>query len=148
MAHPTISKGSCHCGAVQVAFRTTRPLADLPLGRCDCSFCRRHGARTVADPGGELVIRAKTLRRYRFGLGITDMLLCAECGVYIAAVIEHEGIEHQGRVFATLNANVLEARDTLDPAPPLASYAGETAEARIARRLARWTPAQVVLTDG
>lgn len=96
-------------------------------------------------PKGELVIRAKAeaLRRYRFGLGITDMLLCAECGVYVAALIEHEG-----RTFATLNANVLEARDTLDPAPPLASYAGETADQRIARRIARWTPAQVETADG
>ncbi len=135
--------GSCHCGAVRVTFRATRPLAELALRRCDCSFCRRHGARTVADPEGEVVIRARALRRYRFGLGITDMLLCGECGVYVAAVIEHEG-----RALATLNANVLEARDTLDPAPPLVSYAGETADERIARRLARWTPARLELADG
>jgi hypothetical protein len=137
--------GSCHCGAVRVTFRTPRPIGELVIGRCDCSFCRRHGARTVAMPKGELVIRAKAeaLRRYHFGLGITDMLLCAECGVYVAALIEHEG-----RIYATLNANVLEARDTLDPAPPLASYAGETADQRIARRIARWTPAQVETADG
>ncbi len=135
--------GSCHCGAVQVTFRAPRSIGELVIGRCDCSFCRRHGARTVATPKGALVIRANALRRYRFGLGITDMLLCPECGVYVAAAIEHEG-----QVFATLNANVLEARDTLDPAPPLASYGGETAEQRVARRLSRWTPTQVVMTDG
>ena len=89
------------------------------------------------------MIKAGALRCYRFGLGITDMLLCTECGVYVAALIEHEG-----RLLATLNANVLEARDTLDPAPQLTSYAGETAEARIARRLARWTPARVETNDG
>ncbi len=137
--------GSCHCGAVSVTFRTARPIGELPLSRCDCSFCRRHGARTVADPAGEVVIRAKagSLRRYRFGLGITDMLLCGNCGVYIAALIEHDG-----RAFATLNANVLEERDTLDPAPPLASYSGETAGQRTARRLARWTPAREEMSDG
>lgn len=132
--------GSCHCGAVRVTFRASRPIMELPLGRCDCSFCRRHGARTVADPEGTVLIRARpgVLRRYRFGLGITDMLLCGNCGVYVAALIEHEG-----RALATLNANVLETRDALDPAPPLASYAGETADQRIMRRLARWTPASV-----
>jgi hypothetical protein len=137
--------GSCHCGAVRVTFRASRPIVELPLGRCDCGFCRRHGARTVADPEGKAIIRARAgaLRHYRFALGITDMLLCGNCGVYVAALIEHEG-----QALATLNANVLEARDTLDPAPPLASYAGETADQRVARRIARWTPATVVVADG
>jgi hypothetical protein len=141
----TTHPGSCHCGGVSLTFHATRPLADLPLGRCDCSFCRRHGARTVADPGGDLVIRAQAgaLNRYRFGLGITDMLLCATCGVYVAALITHEG-----RDYATLNANMLDTRDSLDPAPPLSSYGGETAEVRIARRLAKWTPARVEIVDG
>jgi hypothetical protein len=136
ISHP----GSCHCGAVHVAFRTDRPLTDLALRRCGCSFCRRHGARTVADPGGELVIRAAegALNRYRFGLRTADFLVCANCGVCIAALIGHAG-----RAYATLNANVLEARDSLDPAPPLVDYEGESAEGRIARRVAKWTPARV-----
>ena len=140
MEAPGTSSGSCHCGAISVAFTATRPVTELALRRCGCSFCRRHGARTVADPGGKLVIRAAegALRRYRFGLKVTDMLLCATCGVYVAALISHEG-----RAYATLNANMLEARDDLDPAPPLVHYDGETAEGRIARRLANWTPAEV-----
>lgn len=144
MPDVTCYPGSCHCGAIAVTFRAARPIAELPLGRCDCSFCRRHGARTVADPGGELVIRARegALRRYRFGLGITDMLLCATCGVYVAAMIEHEGRSH-----ATANVNQLDMRDQLDPAPPLASYGSETAAERTARRLARWTPARIEARD-
>jgi hypothetical protein len=136
--------GSCHCGGVQVIFRATRPIGELALRRCDCSFCRRHNARTVADPAGEVVIRAKAgaLHRYRFGLRITDMLLCAECGVYIAALILNEG-----RPLVTLNANVLEMRKTLDPVPPLVSYGGETAEQRTARRLANWTLARLDIAD-
>jgi hypothetical protein len=136
--------GSCHCGGVQVIFRATRPIGELALRRCDCSFCRRHGARTVADPAGEVVIRARAgaLHRYRFGLRVTDMLLCAECGVYVAAMILHEG-----RPLATLNVNVLDIRDSLDPQPPLVSYADETADQRTARRLARWTLARLDVGD-
>ncbi|MDH3666636.1 MAG: hypothetical protein OEN23_06865 [Paracoccaceae bacterium] len=89
----------------------------------------------MADPEGHLVIWVPKdgLTRYRFGLKITDFLLCATCGVYVAPVIEHAG-QH----YASLNVNMLDVRDDLDPAPPLASYSGETAEARIARRLKRW----------
>lgn len=144
MNGPICNPGSCHCGAITVAFQATRPIADLALRRCGCSFCRRHGARTVADPKGRLVIRAApgALSRYRFGLGITDMLLCARCGVYVAALITHEG-----RDYATLNANTLDMRDDLEPAPPLVHYDGETAEGRVARRLANWMPAEVVADD-
>jgi len=140
----TLNPGSCHCGAVSVAFRATRPLTELALRRCGCSFCRRHGARTVADPGGSLEIRARpgVLGRYRFGLKTADFLVCGGCGVYVAAVIEDGG-----RAFATLNANVLEARDSLDPAPPIVHYDGESVEGRIARRRERWTPATLTESD-
>jgi len=137
--------GSCHCGAVRLSFRPARPLAALPIRRCGCSFCRRHGARTVADPEGTLAIRAEpgALRRYRFGLATADFLLCARCGVYVAAAIESGG-----RSFATLNANTLEVRDSLDPAPPLVDYEAETAAERVARRRARRTPATIAEAAG
>ena len=118
-----VHRGSCHCGAVSVAFGATRALEDLPLGRCDCSFCRRHGARTMADPAGHLTILAPEggLRRYRFGLGITDFLLCATCGVYVAPVIAHEG-QH----YASLNVNMLYVRDVLDaPRHPADEFRAE-----------------------
>lgn len=136
--------GSCHCGAVTVDFRPAHPVTDLPLRRCGYSFCRRHGARTVADPEGDLIIRAApgALNRYRFGLKTADFLLCLRCGVYVAAVIQRDGA-----AFATLNVNTLSVRDSLDPAPPLVNYDDETPAARIARRLANWTPATVTETD-
>lgn len=84
-----------------------------------------------------------TLRRYRFGLGITDMLICGDCGVYVAAMIEQDG-----RTLATLNANILDIRDALDPVPQLVSYAGEAASDRVKRRFARWTPMRLEVPDG
>ena len=65
----------------------------MRVGRCACSFCRRHGARTSGDPAGSVEFRAEpgSLSRYRFGLGITDYLLCAKCGTYVGAVMPDEG---------------------------------------------------------
>lgn len=133
-----VEAGSCHCGAVRLRFSSSRPLGELPLRLLVLPPAR--GARTVADPAGALAIRAApgALNRYRFGLGTADFLLCARCGTYVAALVESGG-----RSVATLNANALEARDCLDPAPPLVNYEGETAAGRIARRLAGWTPATV-----
>jgi hypothetical protein len=77
--------------------------------------------------------------RYRFGLKTADYLICARCGTYAAAVIATDG-----ELRATLNINMLDRRAEFDPDPPAANYSGETAQARIARRLRGWTPAQIV----
>jgi hypothetical protein len=75
------------------------------------------------------------LERYRFGLGITDFLICRRCGVYVLAVAEMDGAR-----YAVLNANALERRAEMTSRPQAMDYDGETAETRRARRKARWTP--------
>ncbi|MEM7189421.1 MAG: hypothetical protein AAF439_07405, partial [Pseudomonadota bacterium] len=74
-------------------------------------------------------------KRYRFGLGITDFLVCNGCGAYVAAVIpDGDGF------LATLNVNILDDRDQFDPAPSLFDYSDEAADERISRRRKQWTP--------
>ena len=133
--------GSCHCGAIQIAFNSNKKPEEMRVGRCSCTFCRRHGARTMGDPGSSVEFRAApgALSRYRFGLGITDYLLCARCGAYVGAVMEDER-----RLIATLNVNALDIRDTFDPAPPLHVYDGEDEARRRARRRKFWMPATVI----
>ncbi len=128
-------QGRCHCGTIRLAFETERPLAPRA---CQCSFCRKHGARTVSDPAGSamLVLGPETLR-YRFGEEVTDFLICGRCGAYVGAVAETEG-----RLYATLNLNVFD-EPHLDLAAAPVSYDGEAREGRIARRAARWTPAAI-----
>jgi hypothetical protein len=74
--------GHCHCGAIRVLMDPGRPVAELSLRACQCSFCQRHGALTTSDPAAHLHVEAApgAVHRYRFGLGVTDFLLCAECG--------------------------------------------------------------------
>ena len=89
----TTYPGSCHCGAIKIAFTSDKAPEAMRVGRCACTFCRRHGARTLGDPAGSVEFRAEpgSLSRYRFGLGITDYLLCAKCGTYVGAVMQDEG---------------------------------------------------------
>ena len=137
----TVYPGSCHCGAVKIELTSAKQPAEMRIGRCACSFCRRHGARTMGDPGGSVAFHAApgALSRYRFGLGITDYLLCAKCGTYVGAIMEDEG-----RSIGIVNVNMLDIRDTFDPAPPLHVYDGEDEARRRSRRRKFWMKATVV----
>jgi hypothetical protein len=134
-------QGACHCGQIEVSFETVLPLNEIEVRACQCSFCRSHGAKTVADPNGSLTISAPSnaINRYRFGLKITDYLICNRCGAYVAAVMT-EGAKE----LATLNVvgtriDALSARD----AKP-AHLDNETTEGRRERRRQAWTPSKIV----
>lgn len=128
-------QGGCHCGAIRFAFETDKPLAPRA---CQCGFCRKHNARTVADSGGSAVLTlGPETVRYRFGSKTTDFLLCGRCGVYAGAAVELDG-----RCYVTLNLNAFDdPRLDLEAAP--VSYDGEDADAKADRRRGRWTPARL-----
>jgi hypothetical protein len=130
-------EGTCHCGNIAIVLETEQDPRSLPLRACDCSFCRRHGARTTADPGGRARIGIQDralLSLYVFGLRTAEMVVCSRCGMYCAAVLRDGD-----RAWAVQNANLF-----LDPAfdrPAQAvSYQDETANQRIARRKRLWSP--------
>ena len=134
-------EGSCHCGAIAFMFETARPPARWQTRACQCTFCRRHAARTIADHEGSVSFRVAdeaALQRYRFGLGTAEFFVCRNCGVYLAAVLTSP----RGQ-FATLNINTL--RDPVDVDPALAvSYDRESTEERQTRREERWTPVREI----
>jgi hypothetical protein len=134
--------GGCHCGAIRILFETRIPPDQVDVRADQCSFCKKHGNNTSSDPEGLVVVHAKraALSKYRFGLKNADFLICKECGVFVAAIIDHpDGAR------ATLNLNALDERALFTrPARPV-SFDGETNDLRTDRRLKNWTPAQLVL---
>lgn len=133
--------GSCHCSAIAITLTSDKKPEEMRVGRCGCSFCRRHGARTMGDPTGSVEFRSapNALSRYRFGLGITDYLLCARCGTYVGAVMP----EAEGTI-GIVNVNALDIRDSFDAAPPLHHYDGEDETRRRSRRRKFWMRATVI----
>lgn len=138
--------GRCHCENVTFALETSIEPELLPLRACRCAFCRRHGARNTSDPRGRLAMTvrdSRALMRHRFALSMTDFVVCGRCGVYVAAMMAHDGAW-----LATVNVN---AMDDLRPfareATPM-TYDGESTDARLARRLTVWTPTELVFADG
>jgi hypothetical protein len=134
-----IHRGGCHCGNLRFALESALALEQLPLRTCQCSFCRRHGARSTSDPAGRIVFEARApaeVVRYRFGLELADFLVCARCGIYVGATMQEAG-----RAFAIVNANALDEVARLTQASAPMDYDGEDAARRQARRSQRWSPA-------
>ena len=132
-------KGGCHCGTLMLRLRLTRPPEQNATRACSCSFCRGHATRTVSDPAGQVEITARDpagVTRYRFGTGTADFLLCKTCGIYIGAVCDTPDGPR-----AVINTNSLDDRALFTREPARTVHDNETAQARMARRAANWTPA-------
>jgi hypothetical protein len=129
--------GSCHCRAIGFVYRTALAPQDWSVRACPCSFCRVHGVVSTSDPAGSVEFSARegAVQHYRFGQRSADFLICRNCGVYVAAVMEQAG-----RRYAVINVRALEAPPPELPAPTTRSLEGEQPAQRNARRLQRWTP--------
>lgn len=135
--------GTCHCGAIRVALTLSKPAQDTYVRACQCSFCRRRGTRTIADPQGHATVTGEPDRliRYRFGLKTADYLLCAACGTYIAAVQSDAD-----RSIAVVNVGGLDIAEFRGrPGEPV-TYDGETVEQRLVRRRTYWMPIDIART--
>jgi hypothetical protein len=127
--------GSCHCAQIRVELATGIAPPLLPRRRCGCTFCLRHNPRYTSDPGGHLTIRfarEEDVIRYRFGLRLGDFLLCARCGVFVAAFEGDRGV---------LNSLVLDrAAELTSKTTRFEAYDSEDGATRRARRARVWTP--------
>ena len=137
----TTLEGSCHCGNLAVDLRFEGAPEDLPIRACTCSFCLTRRARWTASPGGELVIEVRdlsALKRYRFGTGTADFLICAHCGIHVGAVCEIDSA-----LYAVVNIDCFESLRDGAVAEPI-SFEGEAVGDRLARRKRSWMPARVI----
>lgn len=132
--------GQCHCGAIAVSLSLTKPVDAIELRACQCGFCTRHGAATVSDPEGraEFQVEPTAWHVYQFALRSAEPLVCGTCGVYAGTVLR-EG----EAAWSVVNVRGMGMTD-FDPSGAHAvRYDGETFEARVARRKAKWTPTTI-----
>jgi hypothetical protein len=135
-------EGSCHCGAIRIILRTTRPPHNQVLGACQCGFCRKHNARAFSDPDASVTLIAREpehLQRYSFGLHTAQSVICRRCGVYVAMVLIEED-----RAWSTINIDTLDERASFTRAAEPRDFSAEDAAGRTARRKARWSPTTLV----
>lgn len=140
MSH--LHAGGCHCGALGLELATTRPPHEQIIGACQCSFCRKHNARTFSDPGARAVLTIRepgALSRYTFGLSTAEAVICGRCGVYVAMLLR-DGAQ----AWTTINVDALDERAAFDAAPQPRDFSAESTEGRLERRKARWIPTRLV----
>jgi len=133
--------GTCHCGAIRATLHSAQAPEALQVRACQCSFCTRHGAMTASDPAGSAIIEMQpaAVTRYQFGTRTGTSLICARCGVYAGVILEDGG-----KTWSVLNVRGLAIAQLQGRSAEPVVYDGETPEARIARRKAKWTPTEIV----
>ena len=135
MAEIQLLRGSCHCGQLSLEFSTARELSHTTPRACDCSFCQMHGAAYVSDPAGRLSVfenQPGALRVYRQGSKRAQFLMCANCGVLVAVIMEEEG-----RTYGAANAACLDRQAFAAPVPVSPQMLGPD------EKVSRWQQAWV-----
>lgn len=126
--------GRCHCGNIRYRFTTRLGLHELPLRRCNCSFCRKQGAAYTSDPSGELAIEIKkpqAIKKYRFSSGVVDFLICDNCGVMTAATASIDG-----NLYGVIVANSMD--ESIATTAEETKFADESLQDGLARRKRNW----------
>jgi hypothetical protein len=141
MAGTSTLTGTCHCGAIRGTLHATKPVAELQVRSCQCSFCTRHGAMTVSDPAGKATfeIDRAAFAPYQFGTRTGTSLICGRCGMYAGVIVEDGG-----KTWSALNVRGLAIPEFAGRVAEPVVYDGETPDARIARRKSKWTPTEIV----
>ena len=137
LSMPSLLRGGCHCGCLQVEFATRLSPTGINPRACDCSFCRKHGAAYLSDPVGRLRIVASSataLRAYRQGSEAARFQLCGRCGVLVAVTYMNAG-----SLFGAVNAGCLDPSIALGPRV-VASPQLLGPEQKIDRWLQLWVP--------
>lgn len=131
--------GSCHCGNISFRLTWEPEPSEIPARACSCSFCANHGAVWTSCPAGSLRIDVREpalVSKYSFATGTAVFHVCSRCGVVPAVTCVVD--EH---LYAVVNVNAFR-----DVEPSLlrgaqASFDGENAESRLARRKRNWIAA-------
>ncbi len=140
----TIIEGGCHCGNIRFRFETGQPPENLPVRRCTCMFCAKHGALYTSDPAGRLDVSIRdpqAVSVYHFGSRTAEPQVCRQCGVVpviLARIEEH--------VYAVVNLATAEGLTIQLERIQNVNFEHQTAEVRSARRARTWI-AQVSVTS-
>lgn len=130
--------GRCHCGRLSYVVVLPFEGETIPVRRCGCTFCRKHGAVYTSHPDGALhaTVRGRSSDvGYTFATGTAEFHVCSRCGVVPFVTSEIEGV-----LRAVVNVNTFEGVDPASYAESTSDFDGEDLAGRLARRARSWIP--------
>jgi len=128
--------GKCHCGNIFFTLDWKSDPVEIPARACTCSFCVKHGGVWTSTPGGALKVAVKDARlvsRYAFGTKTAEFHVCARCGIVPVVTSRVDGT-----LFAVVSVNAFENVHPSMLSSTPASFDGEGADSRLARRKRNW----------
>ncbi len=125
-------QGKCHCGNVSFSLTWEPDPVEIPARACGCEFCTKHGGVWTSNPRGVLKVSVRQpslVSKYAFGTKTADFHVCARCGVVPVVTSQIDGT-----LYAVVSVNAFEnVNPSLLRSTP-ASFDGEGADSRLARR--------------
>ena len=140
----TTIDGSCHCKNIRFAFRWPDSEPDIPVRRCGCTFCQKHGGAWTSHRDSDLTIAIDSeslVSKYRFGTKTADFVICSVCGVTPLVLCEIDGT-----LYSVVNVNTFEDADRISFSSSVTDFDGEDTGGRLERRKRNWIP-QVILKN-
>jgi hypothetical protein len=118
--------------------------SSIPVRRCSCSFCTKHGAVYTSHPEGSLraVIRGP-VTTYCFATRTAQFYVCSSCGVVAFVTSEIEG-----SLRAVVNVNTLQGIEIDRFDEHTTRFDGESRQARLDRRARTWISTVCVKDQG
>lgn len=128
--------GSCHCGNIAFTLDWKPEPTQIPARACICAFCTKHGGVWTSCPTGSLKVSVKDpsrVNKYLFGTKTAHFHVCASCGVVpvVTSLID-------GRLYAVVSVNAFENVEPALLSQGSATFDGEGAGDRLARRQRNW----------
>lgn len=132
----TTIEGSCHCGNIHWRLETSKPRDELPVRRCTCAFCAKHGAFYTSDPAGRLAVVVRdpgAVSAYRFGTHTTEPQVCGRCGVMPVTLTRIDG-----KLYGVVNLATAENMQVAPERIQDVNFENQSRKERIARRARSW----------
>jgi hypothetical protein len=111
---------------------------EIPVRKCGCSFCRKHGGAWTSHRHAGLAYRIEDeahVSKYRFGTRTAEFYVCSLCGV-VPFVLSEIG----DRQYAVVNVNTFEDAGGFTLSVSSTDFEGEGTGSRLERRKRNWIP--------
>jgi len=138
MKEITKIEGGCHCGNIRFTLSWPEAEIEIPVRKCGCTFCQKHGGSWTSNRMSELTATIEDdarVSRYNFGTKTADFYVCSYCGVvpFVLSDIDDN-------LYAVVSTNAFADTPGFSLSSSATDFDGEDTGSRLERRKRNWIP--------